>query len=77
MSTALVLSRYFTSVSKVGKYDISKADMLLPNEHGYFELVPFAISIAEFDVTFDEGEQLQPAELQVDIMQRNHLLSCR
>jgi hypothetical protein len=46
--------------------------MLLLNERGYFERVPFAISIAEFDVTFDEGEQLQPAELQVDIMQRNH-----
>jgi hypothetical protein len=47
----------------VGKVDISKADMLLLNERGYFERVPFAISIAEFDVTFDEGEQLQPAEL--------------
>jgi hypothetical protein len=53
----------FHIVGKVGKYDISKADMLLLNERSYFERVPFAISIAEFNVTFDKGEQLQPAEL--------------
>jgi hypothetical protein len=51
----------FHIVSKVGKYDISKADMLL---------------LSKRDVTFDKGEQLQLAKLQVDIMQRNHLLSC-
>lgn len=53
----------FHIVSKVGKYDISKADMLLLNKRSYFKHVPFAISITEFDVTFDKGEQLQPAKL--------------
>ena len=62
----------FHIVGKVSKYDISKADMLFLNERGYFERVPFSISIAQFDATFDEGEHLQLAKLQVDIMQRNH-----
>jgi DNA ligase 4 len=33
------------------------------NRHGYFERVPFANSIPEFDVGLDHKRQLQPAEL--------------
>jgi hypothetical protein len=37
--------------------------MLYLSRHGYFERVPFARPIAEFDVSVEHGRQLQPAEL--------------
>jgi DNA ligase 4 len=37
--------------------------MLYLNRHDYFERVPFARSIAEFDISFEHGRQPQPAEL--------------
>jgi DNA ligase 4 len=33
------------------------------NRRGYFEQVPFALSLTEYDVKFNQGQQLQPAEL--------------
>jgi DNA ligase 4 len=37
--------------------------MVYLNRYGYFEQVPFADSIPEFDVGFDHRRQLQPVEL--------------
>jgi DNA ligase-4 len=53
----------FRIIDRIDRHGISKEDILHLNRHGYFERVPFAISITEFDVKFDQGEQLQPAEL--------------
>jgi DNA ligase-4 len=40
-----------------------KGDILFLNQRGYFEQVPFAVSITEFDVKFNQGQQLQLAKL--------------
>jgi DNA ligase-4 len=53
----------FRIIDRIGRHGISKDDILHLNRHGYFERVSFAISITEFDVKFDQGQQLQPAEL--------------
>ena len=53
----------FCIIDKIDWHGISKGDILFLNQHSYFERVPFAISITEFDVKFDQGLQLQPAEL--------------
>jgi hypothetical protein len=47
----------------IDRHGISKENILYLSSHGYFERVPFAKSIAEFDVGFDHGQQFQPAEL--------------
>jgi DNA ligase 4 len=44
-------------------HGISKENIIYLNRHGYFEQVPFANSIPEFDMEFDSRRQLQPAEL--------------
>jgi DNA ligase 4 len=53
----------FRIIDRIDRHGISKGDILFLNQRGYFERVPFAISITEFDVKFDQGQQLQPAEL--------------
>jgi DNA ligase 4 len=53
----------FRIIDTIDRHGISKEDMLYLNRHGYFEEVPFAKSIPEFDVGFEHGRQLQPAEL--------------
>jgi DNA ligase-4 len=53
----------FRIIDTIDRRGISKEDMLYLNRHGYFEEVPFAKSIPEFDVGFEHGRQLQPAEL--------------
>jgi DNA ligase-4 len=53
----------FRIIDRIDRHGISKGDILFLNQRGYFERVPFAISIPEFDVKFDQGQQLQPAEL--------------
>jgi DNA ligase-4 len=53
----------FRIIDMADRYGISKENMLYLNRHGYFERVRFAKSIIEFDIRFDHGRQLQPAEL--------------
>src|SRR5438045_9443108 len=53
----------FRIIDSIGRHGISKGDILYLNRRGYFERVPFAISVTEFDVKFDQGQQLQSAEL--------------
>jgi DNA ligase 4 len=53
----------FCIIDRIDRHGISKGDILYLNQRGCFERVPFAISITEFDVKFDQGLQLQPAEL--------------
>ena len=53
----------FRIIDRIERHGISKGDILFLNQHGYFEQVPFAISIIEFDVKVDLEQQLQPAEL--------------
>lgn len=53
----------FRIIDVVDRHAISKEDMLFLSRRGYFERVPFAQSIPEFDVDFEYGRQLQPAEL--------------
>ena len=52
-----------STASRIGRHGISKENILYLNRHGYFERVPFASSIPEFDVGLDHKQQLQPAEL--------------
>jgi DNA ligase 4 len=47
----------------INPHGISKENILYLNRHGYFERVPFANSIVEFDMAFDHGRQPKPAEL--------------
>jgi DNA ligase 4 len=47
----------------IDRHGISRENILYLNRHGYFEQVPFADSIPEFDVGLDHKRQLQPAEL--------------
>ncbi|KAH8800812.1 hypothetical protein F5884DRAFT_890523 [Xylogone sp. PMI_703] len=51
----------FYIIDMIDLHSISKDNIRYLNRHGYFERVPFAHSIPEFDVGFDR--QLQPAEL--------------
>ncbi|KAH8800779.1 hypothetical protein F5884DRAFT_713747 [Xylogone sp. PMI_703] len=51
----------FYTIDMIDLHSISKDNIRYLNRHGYFERVPFAHSIPEFDVGFDR--QLQPAEL--------------
>ena len=53
----------FHIIDMVGRHGIPKDNILYLNRNGYFERVPFATSVPEFDVRFDHGRQLQPAEL--------------
>ena len=53
----------FRIFDSIGRHGISKGDILYLNRHGYFERVLFAISVTEFDVKFDQGQQLRSAEL--------------
>ena len=53
----------FCIIDVIDRYGISKEDMLYLSRHGYFERVPFARSISEFDVSFEHGRQLQLADL--------------
>jgi DNA ligase 4 len=53
----------FRIIDVVGRHGVSKKNMVYLNRHGYLERVPFARSIPEFDVTFEHGRRLQPAEL--------------
>src|SRR5436190_2023047 len=50
-------------IDMIDHHGISKENMLFLNRHGYFQRAPFAKSIPEFDVSFDDGRQLEPAEL--------------
>jgi hypothetical protein len=43
----------FRIIDRIDRRGISKGDILYLNQHGYFERVPFAISITEFDVKSD------------------------
>lgn len=45
------------------QYGISKDNILYLNRNSYFERVPFATSVPEFDIRFHHGRHLQPAEL--------------
>jgi DNA ligase 4 len=47
----------------IDRHSILKENILYLNYHGYFERVPFANSIPEFDVGLDHMRQLQPTEL--------------
>jgi DNA ligase-4 len=53
----------FRIIDVIDRHSILKENMLYLNRHGYFERVPFAKFIPEFDVGFEQGRQLQPAEL--------------
>jgi DNA ligase-4 len=53
----------FRIIDRIERHGISKGDILHLNQRGYFERVPFAISVTEFDVKSDQRRQLQPAEL--------------
>lgn len=53
----------FRITDRINRHGISKGDILYFNQRGYFERVSFAISITEFDVKFDQGQRLRPAEL--------------
>jgi DNA ligase 4 len=53
----------FRIIDTVDRHTISKENMLFLNRHGYFERVPFDESMTGFDVGFEYGRQLQPAEL--------------
>jgi DNA ligase 4 len=53
----------FRIIDVVDRHGISKENILFLNRHGYFQRVPFDKSITEFDVGFEYGRQLQPAEL--------------
>jgi DNA ligase 4 len=53
----------FRIIDVVDRYGILKENILFLNRHGYFRRVPFDKSITEFDVGFEYGRQLQPAEL--------------
>jgi DNA ligase 4 len=50
-------------IDVIDRHGISKENILYLNRHSYFERVPFASSIPEFDVGLDHKRQLQPAEL--------------
>jgi DNA ligase-4 len=47
----------------VDRHGISNENILFLNRHSYFQRVSFDKSITEFDVGFEYGRQLQPAEL--------------
>jgi hypothetical protein len=53
----------FRIIARIDRHGISKGDILFLNRRGYFEQVPFAVSITEFDTKLDKGQQLQPVEL--------------
>jgi len=53
----------FRIIDVVDRHGMSKEIMIFFNRNGYFERVPFAWSISEFDVAFEHGRPLQPAEL--------------
>jgi DNA ligase 4 len=53
----------FRIIDVIDRHGISKENMRYLNRHGYFEREPFAKQIHEFDVDFEDGRQLQPAEL--------------
>jgi len=55
--------QWLKASSYSARHGISKENTLYLNRHGYFERVPFASSIPEFDVGLDHKRQLQPAEL--------------
>ena len=47
----------------VDRHGISKENILFFNRYGYFQRVSFNKLITEFDIGFEYGRQLQPAEL--------------
>jgi DNA ligase-4 len=50
-------------IDMIDQHSISRENILYLNHHGYFGQVPFTNSMPEFDVEFDLGRHLQPAEL--------------
>jgi DNA ligase-4 len=53
----------FRIIDVVDRHGISKENILFLSRHGYFQRMLFDKSITEFDVGFEYGRQLQPAEL--------------
>ncbi|CAH0055813.1 unnamed protein product [Clonostachys solani] len=53
----------FRIVDVVNRHSISKDDIVYLNRHGYFGRAPFVTSMPEFDIVFEPGRKLQPAEL--------------
>jgi len=48
----------FCIIDVIDRYGILKEDILYLNRYNYFERVPFARLISEFDVSFEHGRQL-------------------
>uniref|UniRef100_A0A8H7NHL9 ATP-dependent DNA ligase family profile domain-containing protein n=1 Tax=Bionectria ochroleuca TaxID=29856 RepID=A0A8H7NHL9_BIOOC len=53
----------FRIVDVLNRHSISKDDIVYLNRHGYFGRAPFVTSMPEFDIVFEPGRKLQPAEL--------------